>query len=57
MAEWDALPPRRKQRRVGTSSEEQDSSVKEDVKNDQPKLAESLLTSQDGCASEFYECM
>ena len=60
MAEWDALPPRRKHRRVdNTPSSEfvvQNDSADTTSSEDIPKLAEALLTSKDGCPSEFYEC-
>jgi hypothetical protein len=56
MAEWDALPPRRKQRRIDRAAECNDSAKLETEKAPAPKLAESLLSSKDGCASEFYEC-
>lgn len=55
MAEWDALPPRRKQRRSDHSTcEESAKLVKKEPAT--KKLAESLLSSKDGVGSEFYEC-
>ena len=56
---WEALPPRRSKRRLNevpvANQEQQNDGVLEEQQGSST-LARSLLTSEDGCAGEFYEC-
>lgn len=57
---WEALPPRRRQRRADTSHTSQSVEVSVEKTADDTHKQENvqdLLAATDGCAGEFYECM